>query len=146
MTTSTVDVFVSQFERRVLIAVLRAHPEWTLEQLMRHRGEYQAALRDLTIDELQNLPLGFVADRADGPPIQIERLERAKRTTNPVKFDAIVLEVLGEAPWPVRAGYMRARVGGPRWKLQNSLGRLVSAGRVSRSGLTSDTIYSVLDP
>lgn len=42
------------------------------------------------------------------------------------------------------AAYLRARVGGPRWKLQASLRRLVNAGLVERSGSTSATRYWIV--
>jgi hypothetical protein len=55
-----------------------------------------------------------------------------------------VFEVLYEARGDVGAGYLRARVGGPRWKLQDSLGRLIAAGKVIKIGSTSATRYRVV--
>lgn len=68
------------------------------------------------------------------------RLEHALALSG-AAFDAEVLAVLREAGDAVAAGYLSARVGGPRWKLQASLGRLVRAGLVTRRGATSDTRY-----
>lgn len=68
------------------------------------------------------------------------RLTRASESTG-ADFDAEVLEVLREAGHEVAAAYLRERVGGPRWKLQASLGRLVKARLVERRGTTSSTRY-----
>ena len=77
-----------------------------------------------------------------GPAIDTERLEFSKRAQGS-QFDGLVLTVLKQASWPVQAAYLRARVGGPRWKLQKSLRRLSEAKLVDRSGRSSATHYSV---
>jgi hypothetical protein len=80
-------------------------------------------------------------DTPDGePPIHYERLALAVRCQGEC-FDKIVYEVLIEAGKAVGAAYLRARVGGPRWKLQSSLRRLAGAGMVERRGATSDARY-----
>ena len=67
---------------------------------------------------------------------------RARRATGDT-FDEMVLEVLTELwPKPVAAFEVRARLGGPRWKLQASLGRLVAARRAFRRGKTSGVRYA----
>ncbi|WP_146662087.1 hypothetical protein [Enhygromyxa salina] len=96
----------------------------------------------MTIHELCDCgESGSVELPADGgPPIQRGRLERASRASGE-EFDACVVEVLGEAPRRVGAAYLRARLGGPRWKLLGSLRRLIAAGVVERTGVTSGTRY-----
>ena len=75
-------------------------------------GPWAEALGRVTVREL--------AEADTGPPV---RLMSAKKLTG-IEFDGVVHEVLLEAKRFVRAGYVRARVGGPTWKLQHSLGRL----------------------
>ena len=67
---------------------------------------------------------------------------RPEHASGPI-YDRIVLDVITEAGVWVAARHLRPHVGGPRWKLQSSLGRLVAAGVVERKGKTSDTWYRV---
>ena len=95
------------------------------------------------LDEPRLDQLTLAAD--GGPPIDRKRRAEAKKLTGE-KFDACVLAVLGQAKGtPVGAAYLSARVGGPRWKLQASLRRLVDAKLVERSGTTSATRYWIND-
>jgi hypothetical protein len=126
-----------RLDHHVLARTLRAHPEWSLENVLgviESGGPRADALGRLTIAEL----LGDASE--DCSDIDRVRLARALRRRG-AKFDQIVFEVLCEASAEVQAAYLRARVGGPRWKLQASLGRLVGAGKVVRSGTTSTTRY-----
>ncbi|PRQ03416.1 hypothetical protein ENSA5_16220 [Enhygromyxa salina] len=132
-------------EKVALVTVLRSHPEWTLGEVLEYLdqgGARALALRGLTLRELLTEPdagcLSLPDD--DGPVIDVARLERAKRVRAEA-FDQLVEEVLTEAGRPVGAGYLRARVGGPRWKLQGALRRLVAAKVVVRTGSTSATLY-----
>lgn len=73
--------------------------------------------------------------------IDLALLGRAQRAQGEA-YDALVLGVVRQAyPSRVDATYLRARVGGPRWKLQKSLGRLVHRQLLQRSGKTSGTRY-----
>jgi len=136
-------------ERRAVLAVLHRHPEWTLGQVFREleqNGARAGLLRDLTLGELFEDPdLDAIAMAADGgPPIDRQRLRAAKRLSG-ADFDECVRAVIGEAGGSrVGAAYLRARVGGPRWKLQASLRRLVDAGLIRRSGSTSGTRYWIV--
>jgi hypothetical protein len=132
---------------RTVIRVIRSHPEWTLLQLREYAegpGPGSTVLGSVTVHELR------VCDERDrvelppdgGPPIQHARLENAKRARGD-NFDAYMREVLGEVSRPVGAAYLRARLGGPRWKLLGSLRRLVDAGVVERTGATSATLYAL---
>ena len=117
---------------RAVIIALHENPEWTLADLdarMDAGGPRAAALANLTVGALRSAGSDpevrrFVAQRAYGP-----------------RFDALVHAVLVEARRPVGAAYVRARLGGLRWKLQGSFRRLVSAGLAERSGTTSNTRY-----
>ncbi len=133
------------------MAVLRAHPEWTLAQVcsqLERDAPVAAVLRQLTLGELLAEP-GPDADEPSpdgGPPVDHGRLAAARRLLGE-RFDACVCEVLGEAGGvAVGAAYLRDRVGGPRSKLQASLRRLIAAGLVSRSGTTSGTRYRLQGP
>lgn len=147
MATLLLEPMMREAERRAIIRVIRSHPEWTLLQLHEYvegPGPGSKMLGSLTIHELR-----FHDDRDcvelpsdGGPPIQRARLEHAKRATGD-GFDVCMREVLGEAPRPVGAAYLRARLGGPRWKLLGSLRRLVAAGIVERTGATSATLYAL---
>ncbi|HLT38219.1 MAG TPA: hypothetical protein VK034_18165 [Enhygromyxa sp.] len=143
MSSSHLEPLLRAAERRAVLMVLRSHPEWTLEHLaslLAHDGDRAPVLRKLTLGELLDDP-GPVARIDGGPPIDHARLQAAKRLRGP-EFDQCVHEVIAEADGrPVAAKYLRARVGGPRWKLQGSLRRLIAAGRVQRSGTTSTTRY-----
>jgi hypothetical protein len=111
--------------RGALLRILRAHPEWTLRQAL------EVAPRRV----LQHVRLGELV-----APSDLARLARAERLSG-AKFDACVLSVIREAGRPVAAAYLRARVGGPRWKLQDAVGRLAQTGKIERSGTTSATRY-----
>jgi len=120
-------------DRETLILVFRSHPEWTLGQLLELDGTKTGKwLERVRVRDLWTKP-----DRID-----LDGRARAMRLRGP-EFDACVLEVIREAPGIVGAAYLRNRVGGPRWKLQASLGRLAAAGEVQRSGTTSGTRYGL---
>ena len=110
--------------RRGVVAALHRLPNTTLAELsaLFERGGNRAAL------------LGAVTVRELIAPA------RAEQCTGE-DFDSLVHEVLNQAAGPVGAAYLRARVGGPRWKLQATLGRLVDAGKVARRGVTRGTCY-----
>jgi hypothetical protein len=146
MTGTHLEPLLQYAERRAVVAVLRRHPEWTLGHVfteIQRSGIRAPVLRDLTLGELLEDPeLDQIAAASDGgPPIDRNRL-RAAQQLRGADFDQCVLAVISEAGGSrVGAAYVRARVGGPRWKLQASLRRLVDAGVVHRSGSTSATRY-----
>jgi hypothetical protein len=148
MSTTHLEPLLKLAERRAVLAVLRGHPEWTLGHVFSHleqNGPRALLLRDLTLGELLAAPdLDQITLPEDGgPPVDRKRLEAAKRLSG-AGFDECVREVIAEASQtPVGASYLRARVGGPRWKLQAALRRLVDAGVVERSGSTSGTRYRI---
>jgi hypothetical protein len=132
-------------ERRAVLSVLRAHPEWTLAHLatlLEHDGARAPVLRELTVGELldEPTPTAVLLAEDGGPAIDPERLAAAQQRCG-AQFDRCVRQALDEAPYPVGAGYLRARVGGPRWKLLASLRRLIAAGLVQRDGATCSTRY-----
>jgi hypothetical protein len=145
-TAAHLEPLLEYAERRAVLTVLRRHPEWTLGHVLRElerSGPRAPVLRDLTLGELFEDPdeLDQIAAKTDGgPPVDRKRLEAAKKLTG-ADFDDCVRAVIDEAGSPVAASYLRVRVGGPRWKLQGSLRRLVSSGVVKRSGSTSATRY-----
>jgi hypothetical protein len=101
---------------------------------------------DAALDLALDLALHRGLPPDGGPPINHRLLEHAKRVSGE-EYDALVLDViLGAKGRPVSASYLRARVGGPRWKLQGSLKRLVDAGSVQRKGVTSSTRYRPAEP
>jgi hypothetical protein len=128
---------VGELPRLAVARTLRAHPEWSLANIfgvIERGGPRSDALGRLTI-----------ADLLDGateptPSIDLVRRRLATRCTG-ADFDQLVFEVLSEATGDAASGYLRARLGGPRWKMQDSLGRLVAAGKIIRSGTTSATRY-----
>jgi hypothetical protein len=126
---------VAELPRLAVARTLRAHPHWSLANVfgvIEGGGPRADALGQLTIGDLLR------GDPCES--IDHVRLARAVRLRG-AEFDQIVFEVLCEARCDVGAGYLRARVGGPRWKVQASLGRLVATGKVARSGNTSTTRY-----
>jgi hypothetical protein len=131
-TPTRVDIIRRETTRLALVIAIREHPEWTLANLLARMDRDDAhalALRELTVEDLTIAP-------AIGPV----RLAIAKRATGP-KFDAMVHQVVLASTYPIKACELRARLGGPRWKLQASLGRLVDAGKIERIGVTSNTRY-----
>jgi hypothetical protein len=118
-------------DRETLVAVLRAHPQWTLAQLAELDGTSSGEL-------LQRVR---VCDLWNVDPTRLALAQRLSGTA----FDACVLAVIREAGFVVNAGYLRARVGGPRWKLQPALGRLCEAGAIERSGTTGSTRYRLAE-
>ena len=149
MLLSRLEPLMREAERRAVVSVLRSHPEWTFGQVLAHLergGARSTVLRDLTIRELVGEPDADLSDLATSraPLIDHGRLEAAKQAQGE-PFDAFVLEVITEAAErPVAASYLRARVGGPPWKLQASLRRLEFAGKLQRIGRTSGTRWSVV--
>lgn len=120
-------------EPEILVLVLRSHPEWTLAQLLELAGTETGKL-------LQHVRLCDLWTAIDP-----KRLALAQRLRG-AEFDACVLAAIREARTQVNAGYLRARVGGPRWKLQSSLCRLVEAGKIERGGTTASTRYWLAEP
>jgi hypothetical protein len=119
-------------ERLALVIVLREHPEWSLADLLERMeadGPRSATLRRLTVRELMT-----------EPGILRVRLVQARRASGHV-FDDLVYRVIVEADRRVGASHLRAHLGGPRWTLQASLARLVTAGRITRIGTTSNSQY-----
>lgn len=142
---TNLEPLLREAERRAVLTVLRGHPKWTLGHVFSHleqNGPRAPLLRDLTLGELLEDPgLDQIELAADGgPPIDRKRLQVAEQCSG-ADFDQHVHDVLAEAGEAVGAGYLRARVGGPRWKLLGALGRLIQAGFVERSGTTSATRY-----
>jgi hypothetical protein len=132
------------------VRVMHLHPEWTFGDLLGYvggGGTRSAALRGLTMSELLTGPEeGSLALPCDGgPAVDVVRLEQAKRAHGE-EFDRLLAQVLAEAGRAVSAGYLRARVGGPRWKLQAALGRLVVDEIAVRTGVTSATRYEFRRP
>lgn len=111
-----------------LALVVRAHANWTLNQLREEIGP--DLLKRVRVADLWNAE---------------DTLRAMAKDLTGSRFDTCVLRALREAGLPVRASYLRERVGGPRWKLQASLGRLFDAGLVDRKGTTSATRYWFLD-
>ena len=112
-------------DTETIALVVRVHPHWTLSQLSEAIG--------LELLERVRLADLWQAD------ITLRRMAVEQLTGR--EFDACVLRTLREAGTKVGAAYLRERVGGPRWKLQASLGRLFDAGLVEREGTTSATRY-----
>lgn len=142
--------FLRQVERRAVVIVVRSRPELTLEQLgdlLEATGARARVLRSVTVGELlcEPDPRAIRLPRDGGPPIDLELLDAAQRQSGAM-FDRCVRTVLTAAGRrAVAASYLRARVGGPRWKLQASLRRLLAAGVIERSGTTSGTRYQIAE-
>ena len=142
VTIQHVEELLREAERRALIRVIRGHREWTLEHLFSHlEGVRGAAMGTLSITELCNDDLTAITIPTDGgPPIDQARRNLAMRQRGE-GFFAQLREVLDRAPGSVNAAYLRARLGGPRWKLQSAMRKLEAQGEVQRTGVTSDTRY-----
>jgi hypothetical protein len=143
--STRLETILNEAERRALVAVIRARPDLTLDKLQDcFGGRYGDTLRTITVRELLESQIDIELPDDGGPAIDRGALEQAKRLTGEA-FDACVLRAIWSAGGrPVSAGYLRARVGGPRWKLQGSLRRLVDAGEIERNGVTSSTRYRPL--
>jgi hypothetical protein len=142
--SNRLETILNEAERKALVAVLRSRPELTLEKLQDcFVGRYGDTLRTITVGELIELSVEIDLPEDGGPPIDRSVLELAKHSNGEI-YDGLVHDVLVAAGGhAVSASYLRARVGGPRWKLQGSLRRLVEAGRIHRNGVTSSTRYRV---
>jgi hypothetical protein len=150
MSATHLEPLLQYAERRAVVTVLRRHPEWTLGHVfseLEQNGARAPLLRDLTLGELFEDPdLDQITAAHDGgPPVDRRRLDAAKRLKG-ADFDECVRAVIdGAGGAPVSASYLRARVGGPRWKLQASLRRLADADAINRSGSTSGTRYRAVN-
>jgi len=140
--SNRLESILNEAERKALVAVLRSRPELTLEKLQDcFVGRYGDTLRSITVGELIELDVDIDLPEDGGPPVDRSVLELAKHSNGEI-YDGLVYDVIVAAGGhPVSASYLRARVGGPRWKLQGSLRRLVDAGKVHRNGVTSSTRY-----
>ena len=119
-----------EIQRRAIIEAIQRHPEWRLgdlDDVMESSSDRGKLLRGVTLDELRK-PLEPLSLES---PINSERLARAQKLLGS-DFDAVVLEIVDEAGDWVPSSYVKTRAGGPRWKVQKSLGRLVEAGRLKR--------------
>ncbi len=133
----------ASLERYVLVRTRQAHPQWSLEDLFTFIDSgtpRAAALGKLTIADLWHEPDIGPIDEIEGTTIDRARRRRAQRLTG-AAFDQLVLEDLRAAGVAVGVSYLRARLGGPRSKLQDSLGRLIAAGKAMKFGTTSATRY-----
>lgn len=156
MSTTLLDPLVAETEHHVLVCALREHPSWTLGELVDYvvqGGERAQTLRAVRLEELIGREgVVVVGRRAHNKGLVQERLEAAQQATGEL-FDEFVREVLDEAMsdpdvdqgW-IDARFLRDQVGGPRWKLQASLTRLVNAGQVERKGRTTSTRYRRRQP
>lgn len=133
-----VEALLVEARRRALLIVIRTHPKWTLEQVLTGSKSHKELIASLTMRELW----GYDPRRLAGLSISQTRYERASRLLGGA-FDKLVLEVLLEADGPVQTGYLRARLGGPRWKVKGSLERLCAKGLVTCEGVTSATYYKL---
>lgn len=136
MRSSRVLESIAELPRLAVVRTLRAHPEWSLESLfgvIERGGPRADVLGGLTIAELLDGDAGESCSHID--PVRRRQAMRC----NGAAFDQLVFETLCEARDDVASGYLRARLGGPRWKMQKSLHRLVAAGKVVTSGATSAT-------
>jgi hypothetical protein len=149
MTIPHLNALLVEAEKLALVKVLHSHPEWTLGCVLAYAhegGPRSAVLLGLTFRELLTDPDVLLEIPEDGGPVvDAGRLERARQAKG-LDFDEYVHAVLVEAGGPVGAAYLRARLGGPRWKLLGSLRRLQEADRIDRSGVTSSTQYSSTEP
>lgn len=142
MQPATFDGAMMRGVRLALASVLRAHPHWSLEQLLAHieaGGMLAEELASVTILELTSAPTDLLHVSASGV-IDISRLRRVQQLEGE-SFVEIVAEILAEAEGPVQASYLRDRAGGPRWKLTKALRTLHSRGLVERRGFTSNTSW-----
>lgn len=114
-----------------LIDLIRAKPDMTLLQLLKLGPSVLSSIRigDLRRDKMEIEHLAA-------------RRREAQRARGP-EFDRLVFEAVRQGEGPVASSFVRERVGGPRWKLQSSLGRLVAAGELRRTGSTSMTRYTI---
>jgi hypothetical protein len=138
MAASHLEPLLHDLERRAVALALCSHPDWTLGEVLAYVGKggpRSPILRELTLGELLELV---------EPAIDPSLLRRARQACGE-QFDELVREVLAAAPGAVGASYLRARVGGPRWKLLATLHRLVEAGFVERSGATCATRYRFIE-
>ena len=144
--SNRLEAVLNQAERRALVAVIRSRPDLTLDKLQDcFGGRYGATLQTITIRELVETKIDVELPQDGGPAIDRGALERAKRLVGE-EFDACVFQAIWSAGGrAVSASYLRVRVGGPRWKLLGSLRRLVEAGQVERTGVTSSTRYRPLE-
>lgn len=144
MSASHLEPLLHEAERRAVALVLCSHPDWTLGDVLAYVGKGGArspVLRELTLGDLLELVEDSRVSDDDEPDLDPSLLRRAK-LAHGEQFDALVREVLATVPGPVGAAWLRARVGGPRWKLLAALHRLINAGVVARSGATCATRYS----
>ncbi|NVB40453.1 hypothetical protein G6O69_21615 [Pseudenhygromyxa sp. WMMC2535] len=140
-----IETILDGARRQALVSVIRSRPELTLDKLQDcFRGPHGPTLRSITVGELLQATGELALPKDGGPPIDPVALEEAKRLKGEA-FDRRVLEAILGAHGEVSASYLRARVGGPRWKLQASLRRLVDDGHISRRGVTSSTRYESTD-
>lgn len=126
-----------QFEREALIQTLCQHSEWPMRDVLRYieqGGAHARTLGELTLREL-----------AEGRASCGQRSRRVlAEAVEGEDFDLLMLEVLREVEArEVKAAYLRAQLGGPRWKIRGSLARLEAQGLVIRTGVTSNTAYRV---
>ena len=144
MDAPSLEAELTRAVRQSLSRLLRARPDWSLERLVDYieqAGVYSEQLASLTVAEL--VDPGRASDyelTAKGEVINVSRLQRAQFAFGE-EFERLVAAVLAEAGGPVRAGYLRERVGGPRWKVSKALHRLERQGLVERQGRTSNTSW-----
>ncbi len=145
MSTINLEPLLEQAERRAVLTVLRAHPEWTLGCVFKHleqNGDRAPLLRELALRELLAEPVELDPIPAEEPPIDRRRLEVAKRLRG-ARFDDVVRTVLTEAgSEPVAASYVKVDAFEDqhqlcRFELDFVVGESSSLGRSKRASLES---------
>lgn len=128
--------FRDEFHRRVAVRALWLVPHRPLRDLVdliTGDSPHATALQSLTLAEVQE------------QSIEAQQRAVAVRLVGD-DFDQIVLAIVALAREWVKCGYVMARAGGPRWKVQHALVRLADAGELERRGKTSATEYRVGRP
>ena len=144
----------SPFERQLdeairpaLASLVRSQHALTIGQLaVLLEGEHGEVLGELTIAELEAASRASFMVAWDGGPSIDMAMRRAAMRARGEEFLSHMRHVFHSAPGPINASYLRARLGGPRWKLQTAVRKLEELGEVSRRGKTYGTVYVCQTP
>jgi len=138
------DTILRAAAQRLVFRAIRAHPDWSLLDLVEHldaRAPVGAILSAVEISELSlALAMRREVDAEPPPSLSEDRLDAARHARG-TSFDAIVHELLVEARGPVGARRLCEQLGTSRDKLRRSLLRLIDAGLAERTGSHNKTRY-----
>ncbi|MCA9683183.1 MAG: hypothetical protein KC431_22240 [Myxococcales bacterium] len=141
---------VEAVERDVFINLVLENPQLTLAELTKlGKGKFSSLLSSVSVGDIieGGRGSGIIEDdlrRASKPKTKRGKSKTVNTRTPEGRraYDAAVLAVVEEAPRPIKAPEITAKVGGTALQVRKSLARLIDGGKVTWEGKARGMRYS----